>query len=108
MSDKMQNKNRNFKQAIEVREKRKIRARSKNQNEIWFGLGMFGVVGWSVAVPTVLGAFAGIWIDLRWAGGYSWTLMLIVIGLIIGYCNAWFWINRQRKGIDLERENGSD
>jgi len=108
MPDVTRKKDRDFREDVEIREKRKIRARSKNRNEVWFGLGMFGVIGWSVAIPTVLGAFIGIWIDLRWPGGYSWTLMLIVMGLIIGYLNGWFWINRQRKRINMERENGED
>ena len=27
------------------------------------GIGTFGMVGWSVAVPTVGGAFLGLWLD---------------------------------------------
>ncbi|MBC7185268.1 MAG: ATPase F0F1, partial [Marinobacter sp.] len=27
------------------------------------GLGAFGMVGWSIAVPTVGGAFLGLWLD---------------------------------------------
>ena len=105
------NKNRDeqdFFDSVGVREKRKIRSRNKNYDEVWFGLGTFGVVGWSVSIPTVTGAFVGIWIDLKWQGGYSWTLMLIVMGLIIGYINSWFWITRQRNKINEDRENDED
>ena len=108
MSDYKAGKENRFRDGVESREKRKIRTRDKGGNEVWFGLGMFGVVGWSVAIPTILGAFAGVWIDLKWQGGYSWSLMLIIMGLIVGYFNAWFWINRQRKRINMERENGED
>jgi len=31
--------------------------------------------------------------------------MLIVIGLLIGCANAWFWVSRERRGITKEREN---
>ena len=94
-----------FSQEVNVREKRKLRARDRKTDEVWFGLGMFGVVGWAVAVPTVLGIFLGVWIDLKWPATYSWTLMLLMIGLIVGCLNAWFWINRQRNAINREREN---
>ncbi len=93
-----------FSDEVEIREKRKLRARNKKTDEVWFGLGMFGVVGWAVAVPTVLGIFLGVWIDLKWPTAYSWTLMLLMIGLIVGCLNAWFWINRQRNAINKERE----
>ena len=33
---------------------RKIKARKSTQG-VWFGLGMMGLVGWSVVVPTLLG-----------------------------------------------------
>jgi len=97
-----------FPKEIDVKERRKLRAREKKSDEIWFGLGMFGMVGWSVAIPTVLGIFLGVWIDIKWPGHYSWTLMLLVIGLIVGCMNAWFWVNRQRRDIDKERQNHGD
>jgi ATP synthase protein I len=74
---------------------------------VWFGLGTFGMVGWSVAIPTVAGIFAGIWIDLKWPGKTSWTLMLLVIGLLVGCLHAWFWVSRQRKNIGKGRGHGS-
>lgn len=91
-----------FSREVGVREERKLRARRQKGGGLWFGLGTFGVVGWSVALPTVVGIFFGIWIDFKWPGRYSWTLMLLVIGLVIGCLHAWFWISRQRKGIGGE------
>ena len=108
MSEPGDNRSDKFPSAVEAREKRKIRARKKKGDEVWFGLGMFGMVGWSVAVPTVLGIFLGIWIDLTWPTPYSWTLMLLLIGLIVGCLNAWFWVNRQRRSINREREDDAD
>ena len=60
-----------------------------------YGLGMFGVVGWSVSVPTLLGIFLGVWIDSRTDGQYSWTLMLMMAGLILGLFNAWYWVQKE-------------
>ena len=99
---------RKFPEEIHVKERRKLRALKHKTDEVWFGLGMFGVVGWAVAIPTVIGIFLGVWIDIKWPGQYSWTLMLLVIGLITGCMNAWFWINRQRRDINRERENHGD
>lgn len=72
-----------------------MRARAQRGREIWFGLGMFGMVGWSVALPTLVGVAVGIWIDRTWPGRLSWTLMLLMAGLILGCFNAWFWIRRE-------------
>ena len=98
------NQGKRFSREVGVREKRKLRAREKKTDQVWFGLGMFGVVGWAVSIPTVLGIFLGVWIDLKWRGPYSWTIMLLMIGLIVGCLNAWFWVNRQRNAINRERE----
>ena len=98
----------NFPKEIDVREKRKLRARKQKSDEVWFGLGMFGMVGWAVAIPMVAGIFLGVWIDMKWPSQYSWTLMLLLVGLIIGCMNAWFWVNRQQRDINRERENHGD
>jgi ATP synthase protein I len=90
---------------VNVRERRKIRARDKKTDEFWFGLGTFGMVGWAVSIPTVLGIFLGVWIDSKWPGPISWTISLLVIGLLLGCLNAWFWLNRQRRIINRERED---
>ena len=105
MPDNTKNKDDDFPDIVSVREKRKLRAQKHQKDSAWFGLGMFGMVGWSVAIPTVAFIFLGVWIDLKRAGAYSWTLMLMFVGLIIGCLNAWFWVKRQRQAIDKERKN---
>jgi ATP synthase protein I len=107
-SEDTENKDPAFAAAVETREKRKIRALQKKDKSHWFGLGMFGVVGWSVALPVVGAVFLGIWVDQKWPGPYSWTLMLLVLGLTAGCLNAWTWISRERKSIKNERENNGD
>lgn len=77
------------------KESRKIKARGQKNQNIWFGLGMFGMVGWSVVIPTLLGVALGIWIDSKYPGRFSWTLMLLVGGLFLGCLNAWYWVNRE-------------
>jgi len=96
-----------FPDEVGAREKRRLKARARGKEQVWFGLGLFGVVGWSVAVPTVAGVLAGIWIDVRFHSRYSWTLMLLVIGLAVGCANAWYWIKRQEEAIRKERQDES-
>lgn len=80
--------------------RRMERARRRPTRSAWAGLGMFGMVGWAVAVP-VLGAIAlGLWIDARWPGGRSWTLVLLLAGVALGCLNAWYWIQREGRGDD--------
>ncbi len=53
---------------------------------------MFGLIGWSVAGPTCLGALLGIWLDKHHSGGHSWTLALLVAGLCLGSLSGWHWV----------------
>ena len=54
-----------FIRKIEKKEKRKLRARDKKYQAVWFGMGLFGVIGWSVMIPTLIGIAVGIWADRR-------------------------------------------
>jgi ATP synthase protein I len=83
---------------VRAKERRKIRARREEDRGIWFGLGMFGMVGWAVAIPSLLGVALGIWIDRTYPGPHSWTLMGLLLGVVVGCLNAWFWVNRESKG----------
>ena len=91
-------------ETVGAKEARKKRARRQKDRSVWFGLGMFGLVGWSVAIPTLVGIALGVWIDLKWPSRYSWTLMLLIIGVILGCLNAWFWVARERKIIGEDKE----
>jgi ATP synthase protein I len=84
-----------WKRNVARKETRKRIARDEPDRSIWFGLGMFGLVGWSVAIPTLIGTFVGIWIDSTTAGRYSWTLMLLFAGVVVGCLNAWYWVKRE-------------
>ena len=85
---------------IDRKANRLQRARSRKNRDLWFGFGMFGLVGWSVAVPMVLGIATGIWLDKRWPGPPSWTLTLLFLGVVLGCINAWFWIKREAHNKD--------
>ncbi|MDQ2949395.1 MAG: AtpZ/AtpI family protein [Acidobacteriota bacterium] len=102
MSDKPQSPSAEetlFEQQVAAKAVRKLRAQSRGPGDVWFGLGMTGLIGWSIAVPTVVGALLGLWIDARNPGGHSWTLALLVAGLCIGCANAWRWVNEQSRAM---------
>lgn len=96
---KIKDEESSFSRQIGAEAARKLRARRDGDRSIWFGLGMSGLVGWSVTVPTLVGAAIGIWIDKRYPSPYSWTLMLLMAGLILGCLNAWHWVSSERKAI---------
>jgi ATP synthase protein I len=81
---------------------RKLRIQRNGTQSAWFGLGMSGLIGWSVAVPTLAGVLIGAWLDHRWPGSHSWTLALLVAGLVIGCANAWRWVAQQDKAMHDE------
>ena len=87
--------NRKFEKQIKRKEERKTRARREKDRSLWFGLGMFGLVGWSVAIPTVIFLAIGIWLDTQTQQDMSFTLMFLVLGVAIGCLNAWFWVKRE-------------
>ena len=74
---------------------RKLKARRTGTKSVWFGLGMSGLIGWSVTVPALAGAALGVWVDRRYSSTYSWTLMLLLIGLVVGCANAWRWVDSE-------------
>jgi len=52
-----------------------------------------GTLGLLLALPVVVGAYLGQWLDEQ-SGGYStsWTLSLIVLGVVIGAVNVYLLI----------------
>lgn len=60
------------------------------------GIGVFGMIGWAIAVPTVGGAFLGLWLDRVRPQDFSWTIALILGGVVIGGLLAWGWIDREK------------
>lgn len=87
---------RQFVKDIDADAKRKLSA-SQSKHISWFGLGMFGLIGWSITVPTIIGIAIGIWLDQKWSGTISWVLTLLIIGLVIGCMNAWYWLKQEGK-----------
>lgn len=80
------------------------RARARTGFSPLRGLSAFGVVGWSVALPTVCGALLGLWLDRVLPQAFAWTLALILGGLVLGLIVAWDWLARENRRTQLEQE----
>jgi ATP synthase protein I len=90
--------------AVNCREQRKLHAQRTPQRSVWMGFRFFGLIGWSVVVPTLAGAAVGNWIDRSQPGGdRNWTLTLLLAGLVLGCFNAWRWVSREHREIVNEQ-----
>ena len=87
---------------------RKLKARRTPTPGVWFGLGMMGLIGWSVAVPTLLGIALGLWLDQYHSGKHPWTLALLVAGLAMGCLNAWRWVAKEDKAMRNEQQDADE
>jgi ATP synthase protein I len=88
-----------FSREVGAKAARKLRAQRTPLRSVWLGFGVTGVIGWSVAVPALLGALLGLWLDGRYPGGRSWTLTLLMAGLCIGCIQAWHWVAREDRAM---------
>jgi ATP synthase protein I len=93
---------------VGTKAERKLRARRNVKRTIWLGLGMMGLIGWSVAIPTLLGAVVGLWLDKHYPLSFSWTLTMLLTGLIIGCFNAWHWVTKEYNKMQQEQEDNNE
>ncbi|QSX08533.1 AtpZ/AtpI family protein [Alkalibacter rhizosphaerae] len=94
MADQKKTPDEELNEKIAKQANSKIRSK-KEGNEIAFGMGVFGIIGWSIAIPTLLGVALGSYLDERFTQSFSWTLSLLFFGLIVGCFNAWRWLKER-------------
>lgn len=82
--------------AIRRRAERMQQTRNQPKYSPLSGLGVFGVIGWSIAIPTVGGAFLGVWLNRVAPQSFSWPIALILGGVVVGAMVAWNWIDKTR------------
>jgi ATP synthase protein I len=71
----------------------------------WFGLGMMGIVGWSVTLPILLSIAAGAWLEANIPAGFSWRLLMFATGVVLGCLNAWYWVEKERKKFEKKEKD---
>ncbi len=94
-----------FSKQVEEKARRKLNAQHNERKSVWSGLGMMGLVGWTITVPTFLGAALGMWLDKNYPNTFSWTLTFLIIGLLIGCLISWHWIKKEHKEMNQKDEN---
>ena len=77
---------------IDDKVKQRQKAQQEEQQSVFFGFGAFGMVGWSVAIPTLLATLAGRWLDTLRPWPFSWTLTGLFTGLMAGIYIAAKWV----------------
>ncbi|MEO8935908.1 MAG: AtpZ/AtpI family protein [Burkholderiaceae bacterium] len=87
---------------VGAKAERKLRARRDGTPGVWSGLGMMGLIGWSVVVPTLAGAALGLWLDSHHPGSHPWSLALLMAGLVLGCLNAWRWVAQQDRAMHAD------
>jgi ATP synthase protein I len=76
-------------EAIRTRQQRRERWRREGEPSLGQNLAMIGALGWTIVLPTLIGIFAGRWLDRHLNSGIFWTLGLLVAGLALGCTFAW-------------------
>ena len=99
----MSQSERDFSQRVQRRVRRLQRRRKLS---LWQGLGVIGMVGWSVVVPTLAGLALGRWLDRVAPASFSWSLCALTGGLLFGCAGAWRWVDQQ--WLQLKEEDGAD
>lgn len=79
--------------SVRLRDARQRRARQEGEPSFGRYLAQVGVLGWTIVLPTLLGVFAGRWLDHRFGTGIFWTGPLLMAGLAIGCWAAWRWMH---------------
>jgi ATP synthase protein I len=76
-------------EAVRKRRERRAYWRREGERSIGQNLAMIGALGWIIVTPTLLGVFAGRWLDHRFDSSIFWTLGLMMAGLALGCALAW-------------------
>ncbi len=102
--DKKSKAQEKFSNQIKNKTARKIQAKEEDAMNLWSSFRTMGMIGWSIVIPTLLGVALGSWLDQSIKGSYSWTVMLLIIGLVVGCLNAWYWVNKEEERMKKEKK----
>jgi len=75
--------------------KREQKRLGRPEHRILSYFGLFGLVGFTIAIPSVAGALIGKYLDENYPGKASWSLTFLLAGLAVGCYNAWRYIKKE-------------
>jgi len=86
-----------FKKNINEKEARRLKARAQKGMGTMAWIGTLGIIGWSITLPLLIGIALGRWLERVFPGKYSFTLMFMFAGLVLGCVIAWRWVEKTSK-----------
>jgi ATP synthase protein I len=92
MANNSRKREERLKDSVGNRQRKRLR---RKKSQVWFGLGMIGVIGWSVTIPILIGVALGAWLDAHWPARISWKLTGIIAGAVAGCLNGWYWVQQE-------------
>lgn len=75
---------------------RLVGQKAKRESPTRLGIAFWGSAGWYIPVPTAIGALIGRWLDGKYPQeSLSWSLNLMLVGLVFGVFAAAQWLKRE-------------
>ena len=79
--------------AIRRRQTRREAWEKQGERPLWKNLSMVGALGWLIVVPTLIGVFAGRWLDGLFGTGVTFSGALTFAGACLGFYLVWRRMN---------------
>jgi ATP synthase protein I len=82
---------------------------TRNQStfsDVWLGVGMMGLIGRSLSIPSIAGIALGVGLDWIWDTGHSCAVALSMLGLTIGFAMAWQLVSNESRALTREENRG--
>jgi len=81
--------------AVRLRQTRRERWEKAGERPLWRNLSLIGALGWLIVVPTLVGVFAGRWLDKQFGTGVTFSGALTFVGACLGFFLAWRRMNEE-------------
>ncbi len=82
-------------QVIQTSEDRRKKWEQEGERPLWKNLSIVGALGWLIVTPTLLGVFAGRWLDRQLDTGVIFSGALTFAGACFGFWLAWQRMNEK-------------
>ncbi|MBW4982726.1 AtpZ/AtpI family protein [Mameliella sp. CS4] len=82
-------------EAVRLRKQRRDSWKQQGERPLWKNLSMVGALGWLVVVPTLIGVFAGRWLDGLFGSGVTFSGAMTFLGAGLGFYLAWKRMNEE-------------
>ena len=91
-----------FLRTLATKERRTVEAEEDKEPEDWRGVEKFGMVGWSITAPVLVGLLLGWVLDRLTGHHHLWVTVFFFIGLIGGCATTVYWLFAEYRQIEEE------